>query len=58
MNAGYRMQDGGRIDVVSKKETRRIEIEVNVSDITCDFTLTVSEARAVASALMGAAAEV
>jgi hypothetical protein len=57
MQAGYRLTDGGRIDVESVKDGRRVRVELTGSTAGV-FTLTVSEARAVASALMGSAAEV
>lgn len=61
MQAGYRLQDGGRIDVETDKEHRRVRVTLNFTGDGYrepdEFTLTLSEARAVSSALMGAAAE-
>ena len=66
MHAGYRLADGGRIDVETDKAGRRVRLtlaprEVNVNGAcgveTDVWTLTLSEARAVASALMGSAAD-
>jgi len=63
MQAGYRLQDGGRVDVETVKEGRRVRLSfmkdgIKGTAFDAEFTLTVSEARAVSSALMGAAAEV
>jgi hypothetical protein len=57
MQAGYKLQDGGRIDVETDKEHRRVRVELQSGPEPGVFTLTLSEARAVSSALMGAAAE-
>jgi hypothetical protein len=63
LNAGFKLQDGGRVDVESFKDRRRIFVTLmrEASDPKghCqeEFALTLSEARAVSSALMGAAAE-
>lgn len=62
MEAGWKMQDGGRLDVLSHKGTRRVLVEyrrdASAPEPDETFTFTVSEARAVSSALMGAAADV
>lgn len=57
MNAGWKLQDGGRLDVESVKEGRRVKVEFQRGAESIEYTLTLSEARAVSSALMGAAAE-
>jgi len=57
VQAGYKLQDGGRVDVGTVKEARRVRVTLYKFAEPCDFTLTLSEARAVSSALMGAAAE-
>ena len=58
MHAGYKLADGGRLDVESDKDARRLRAEflTSTGGMTV-FTLTLSEARAVSSSLMGAAAE-
>lgn len=59
MQAGYQIQGGGRVDVETRKDLRRVALDVQgpaqVESLTVFLTL--SEARAIASALMGAAAE-
>ena len=62
MQAGYQIQDGGRVDVATVKESRRVRVDIaraggNGLSATTTITLTLSEARAISSALMGAAAE-
>ena len=61
MQAGVKLQDGGRIDVETDKGRRRVKLEVDarpgVAQPIVTLTLTLSEARAISSALMGAAAE-
>jgi len=59
MNAGFKLADGGRVDVESVKETRRVLVEyITSTGGQLKFTATLSETRAISSALMGAAAEV
>ena len=62
MQAGYRLTDGGRIDVETVKEKRRVKVSLmrdgdHGVSFDFEFTLSLSEARAVSSALMGAAAD-
>ena len=57
MQAGYKLQDGGRIDVETDKAKRRVIVDFTGVEVGGVFSLTLSEARAVASALMGCAAE-
>jgi len=61
MDSGFKLQDGGRIDVVTDKGKRRVRLtlapDLHQADAEDTYTLTLSEARGVASALMGAAAE-
>ena len=58
MNSGFKIQDGGRIDVETAKEARRVRVTLaQLNQLDAVFTLTLSEARGIASALMGAAAD-
>jgi hypothetical protein len=70
MNAGFKPADGSRVDVQSDSGARRVLVEVAVKfadtrdehplepfhGVGC-LKLTAAEARAISSALMGAAAE-
>lgn len=60
MQAGYQLKGGGRVDVETKKDLRSVAVQFapgpdGAGSVT--FFLTLSEARAISSALMGAAAE-
>jgi len=59
MNSGFKLQDGGRIDVETDKGSRRVRVSLADTDSHDEavFTLTLSEARGISSALMGAAAD-
>ncbi len=59
MNSGFKLQDGGRIDVETDKGARRVRVALSDTDSHDEavFTLTLSEARGISSALMGAAAD-
>jgi hypothetical protein len=61
MQAGMKVQDGGRIDVETDKTRRRVNVDIAAGTAAdpqdVKLTLTLSEARALSSALMGAAAE-
>jgi hypothetical protein len=58
MHAGYRLEDGHRVDVSSDKTTRRVRVEIACETAEkAEFSCTPSEARAIASAFMGAAHE-
>jgi hypothetical protein len=58
MNSGFRLQDSGRVDVETVKEARRVRVIISQFDSPdISFYLTLSEARGISSALMGAAAD-
>ena len=58
MNSGFKLQDGGRIDVETFNEGRRVKVIISQFDAPdLSFYVTLSEARGISSALMGAAAE-
>lgn len=63
MQAGMKLGGGGRIDVETRKDIRRVSMDVQLpggdtgecGSVT--LYLTISEARSLASSLMGASAE-
>jgi hypothetical protein len=56
MEAGFKLDDGSRLDIRSDKPTHRAIVEhLDVEGVVREFKLTYSQTKAVSSALQGAA---